>query len=378
MFRDRRIIPGLVSREGDRSMLVDGVRYRSIWQNDEGGVEVIDQRRLPFELVVREIATAAEAARAIREMIVRGAPLIGVTAAYGMYLAARDVVSRQDWRERLRDAAILLKSARPTAINPAWAVDRQLEAIAGCATLDEAVSRTSALATTMADEDAECCRMIGEHGLPLIQEIAARKGGEPVHILTHCNAGWLACVDHGTATSPIYLAHDRGIPIHVWVDETRPRNQGARLTAWELAGHGVPHTVIVDNAGGHLMQHGMVDIVIVGSDRTTATGDVCNKIGTYLKALAARDNDIPFYAALPSSTFDWRLRDGVRDIPIEERDADEVRCIDGVAVMSPESPVANYGFDVTPARLVTGLIPERGICEANEEDIARVVRGQGI
>jgi methylthioribose-1-phosphate isomerase len=360
-------------------MQINNRHYRSIWRgsNDPAIVEVIDQRRLPYELAVHQMRTVEDAATAISEMIVRGAPLIGVTAAYGIYLATLNSSGSHNWRVELHDAASLLKSSRPTAVNLAWGVDRQLEVIASCSTLEEAALQTRATADAMADEDAECCRMIGEHGVGLIEEIADRKGGEPVNILTHCNAGWLACVDYGTATAPIYLAHDRGIPVHVWVDETRPRNQGARLTAWELGEHGIPHTVIVDNAGGHLMQHGMVDIVLVGSDRTTATGDVCNKIGTYLKALAARDNGVPFYAALPSSTFDLTLRAGIVEIPIEERSPDEVRYVAGdrerVLIVPESSAVSNYGFDVTPARLVTGLITERGICEASEEGIQTIV-----
>jgi methylthioribose-1-phosphate isomerase len=284
----------------------------------------------------------------------------------------------QAFREALYTAAARLKATRPTAVNLAWAVDRQLAAITDAGDDIEAqIEAAQRTAQEIADEDAEFCRRIGEHGVHLIEAIAQRKGGEPVNVLTHCNAGWLAFVDYGTATAPIYAAHDRGIPIHVWVDETRPRNQGARLTAWELGQHGVPHTVIVDNAGGHLMQHGMVDLVIVGSDRTTYTGDVANKIGTYLKALAARDNGVPFYVALPSSTIDWEMRDGLAEIPIEERDPTEVRIMDGLSgeeireilIMPEGSGAANYAFDVTPARLVTGLITERGVCPASEEGI---------
>jgi methylthioribose-1-phosphate isomerase len=360
-------------------MQINNRHYRSIWRsvNDPAVVEVIDQRRLPFQFALHEMQSVEDVAAAITDMIVRGAPLIGVTAAYGMYLATLNTSGRNDWRSHLLEAASLLKSSRPTAVNLAWGVDRQLEVIASCSTPDEAARRTQTTADAMADEDAECCRMIGQHGVTLIEELAGRKPGEPVNILTHCNAGWLACVDYGTATAPIYLAHDRGIPVHVWVDETRPRNQGARLTAWELGEHGIPHTVIVDNAGGHLMQHGMVDIVLVGSDRTTATGDVCNKIGTYLKALAARDTGVPFYAALPSSTFDLTLRDGIGEIPIEERSPDEVRYVEGdgqrLLIVPKSSGVSNYGFDVTPARLVTGLITERGICEASEEGIQSIL-----
>ncbi len=268
-------------------------------------------------------------------------------------------------------------ATRPTAINLAWAVERQWNAIQSGGDTDAMIQIACRTAGQIADEDADFCRRIGEHGVSLIEAISQRKGGETVNLLTHCNAGWLAFVDYGSATAPIYAAHDRGIKLHVWVDETRPRNQGARLTAWELGQHGVPHTVIVDNAGGHLMQHGLVDLVIVGSDRTTYTGDVANKIGTYLKALAARDNDVPFYAALPSSTFDWTLDDGVHGIPIEERDPAEVSHMTGlrdgetldVQITPDGSPIRNYGFDVTPARLVTGLITERGICAANPQSI---------
>jgi methylthioribose-1-phosphate isomerase len=364
-------------------MLVHGNHVRTIWtpEGDPSVVRTIDQRLLPFTFATHDMRTLEDAVAAIRDMIVRGAPLIGVTAAYGLYLAARATPDDPSFGDHLTAAAARLKGARPTAVNLAWAVDRQLALALGEPSPEAA--RTALLhgAEAMADEDAERCRMIGEHGLPIIEAMARAKGGAPVNILTHCNAGWLACVDHGTATAPIYLAHEGGIPIDVWVDETRPRNQGARLTAWELGNHGVPHTVIADNTGGHLMQHGRVDMVIVGCDRATATGDICNKIGTYLKALAARDNGIPFYAALPSSTFDWSLNDGIAEIPIEERSEDELRYMEGVdekgehlrvTTMPESSRAANYGFDVTPARLVTGLITERGICEARREDIARL------
>jgi methylthioribose-1-phosphate isomerase len=363
-------------------MNVGGKPYRTIWlkEDDATIVQIIDQRLLPFEFVVEDLVTVDDAATAIQEMHVRGAGLIGATAGYGMYIAALSAPrgSTKMFVAAMEAAGEQLKATRPTAVNLEWAVHRQLDAMAaagdGIEAKVEAVAQT---ATDIADEDADFCRRIGEHGVTLIEEISRRKGDEPVNILTHCNAGWLAFVDYGSATAPIYVAHDRGIPIHVWVDETRPRNQGARLTAWELGEHGVPHTVIADNVGGHLMQHGMVDLVIVGTDRTTYTGDVGNKIGTYLKALAAKDNDVPFYVALPSSTFDWRIRDGVAEIPIEQRDATEVRFIRGAhegtvkAVrLTPEgSPAANYAFDVTPARLVTRLITERGICEASEDGV---------
>jgi len=350
---------------------VQGRHYRTIWPKpgDERVVELIDQRALPHQFVIEEVRTVAEMAAAIREMHVRGAGLIGAAAAYGMYLAT--------FESDLNAAAEKLKATRPTAVNLAWAVDRQLGAIAAAESPAEKQAAAFRTAQRIADEDAEYCRRIGEHGLELIQTLSAKKGGAPVNVLTHCNAGWLAFVDYGSATSPVYAAHDAGIPVHVWVDETRPRSQGSKLTAWELGEHGVPHTIIADNAGGHLMQRGKVDAVIVGTDRTTYTGDVANKIGTYLKALAAKDNDIPFYVALPSSSFDWSIRDGVTEIPIEERGSEEVSHADGlhagahveVRVAPENSPAANYGFDVTPRQLVTGLITERGICEANEQSI---------
>ncbi|MFH0862388.1 MAG: S-methyl-5-thioribose-1-phosphate isomerase [Candidatus Altiarchaeota archaeon] len=359
-------------------MNVDGRRMRSIWakKGDDSVIQAIDQRHLPHNLVIEDLRTSADVVAAIRDMHVRGAPLIGATAAYGMYLAALEA-PKDGFDGYVADAAGRLKAARPTAVNLQWAVGRQLTAMRGSGSADDKIAAAFAGANAMADEDAANCRLIGEHGLKLLEDISRRKKGGTVNILTHCNAGWLACVDYGTATAPMYAAYDRGIPIHVWVDETRPRNQGANLTAWELGRHGVPHTVIVDNAGGHLMQHGRVDMVIVGSDRTTYTGYVANKIGTYLKALAAKDNGIPFYVALPSSTFDWRMRDGLKEIPIEERDPDEVRyvrglCDDGikdVLITPKESRAANFAFDVTPPGLVSGLITERGVCAANEKGI---------
>lgn len=356
-------------------MNVQGQHYRTIWlkPGDDRVVELIDQRFLPHQFVIETITSVEQMATAIREMHVRGAGLIGAAASYGMYLATLESCD-----ESFADAADRLKATRPTAVNLAWAVDRQLNAIAKGTTAGEKIAHALATAREIADEDAEHCRLIGQHGLELIQEIARRKGGKPVNVLTHCNAGWLAFVDHGSATSPIYAAHDSGLPVHVWVDETRPRNQGSKLTAWELGEHGVPHTIVADNTGGHLMQRGEVDLVIVGTDRTTRAGDVANKIGTYLKALAANDNGVPFYVALPSSSFDWKMRDGLAEIPIEQRGSEEVKNAEGwaegrqVAVsLAPEaSAAANYGFDVTPRRLVSGLITERGICEANEESIA--------
>ena len=363
-------------------MNVRGVPYRTIWEKagDSGCLQIIDQRHLPHRFVIEDLTTVDAVATAIREMHVRGAGLIGATAGYGMYLAARE--SADD--AALERCAEKLKATRPTAVNLAWAVDRQLARLRTVSGTHARVSAALATARAIADEDADFCRRIGEHGLEIIRQLSAHKGGAPVNILTHCNAGWLAFVDHGSATAPIYAAHDSGIPVHVWVDETRPRNQGARLTAWELGEHGVPHTVIADNVGGHLMQHGLVDLVIVGTDRTTRTGDVANKIGTYLKALAARDNGISFYVALPSSSFDWQMRDGLKEIPIEERGAEEVSHIDGwtkhgiveVRITPEHSPVANYGFDVSPARLVSGLITERGICGADEASILELFPGQ--
>jgi methylthioribose-1-phosphate isomerase len=349
---------------------------RTIWPGDDGRtVVVIDQTRLPHVFETLDLTDLEDAAAAIETMVVRGAPLIGVTAAYGMALG----LAADPSDDGVAAASARLLRTRPTAVNLAWAVRRVEEAVTALAPAARAAA-AYALAGEIADEDAAMCSAIGDHGLPLVEAAWEAKGREGVvNVLTHCNAGWLATVEWGTATAPIYKAFDAGIPLHVWVDETRPRNQGASLTAWELGDKGVPHSVIVDNAGGHLMQHGMVDLCIVGSDRTTAAGDVGNKIGTYLKALAARDNGVPFYAALPSSTIDWTLRDGVAGIPIEERDPAEVTAISGMDAggrvvevrLTPEaSPARNYAFDVTPARLVTGIITERGVAEASEEGLA--------
>ena len=359
-------------------MNVSGRAFRTIWPSADGAaVEIIDQTQLPHVFATARLATLDDAAHAIRAMLVRGAPLIGATAAWGLWLGLRSNASDAG----LARAHATLLATRPTAVNLRWALDRVRAHVAPLAP----VARTAAahrLATEICDEDVALNRGLAAAGLPLIRAIASRKKpGERVNILTHCNAGWLCAVDVGTATAPIYAAHDSGLPIHVWVDETRPRNQGASLTAWELLNHGVPHTVIVDNAGGHLMQRGQVDLVIVGTDRTTATGDVCNKIGTYLKALAAHDNGVPFYAAVPSPSIDWTLRDGLREIPIEERSAREVthltgRLADGkvatIGVTPEGSPVANPAFDVTPARLVTGLITERGVAEASESGLRQL------
>lgn len=357
-------------------MKIDGRPYRTIWLAQDGWrVCVIDQTRLPFRFETVTLDSVEQAATAITTMIVRGAPLIGATAAYGMALAMREDPSDP----ALAAALTLLGATRPTAVNLHWALARMRDRLTGLKPRSRAQA-AYAEAALVCDEDVALCRSIGEHGLPLIRAIAARKpAGEAVNILTHCNAGWLAAVDWGTALAPVYLAHDAGIAVHVWVDETRPRNQGAALTAYELGAHGVPHTVIADNAGGHLMQHGQVDMAIVGTDRTTATGDVANKIGTYLKALAAHDNGVPFYVALPSPTIDWSLSDGLRQIPIEERSAREVTHMAGLTeagdvvpmrVVAPGSAAANPAFDVTPARLVTGLITERGVAAASREGLA--------
>jgi methylthioribose-1-phosphate isomerase len=356
-------------------MKIDGVPYRTIWPVDDGrAVEIIDQTRLPHEFVVVRLATLADAVHAVAAMLVRGAPLIGAAAGWGMALALAEDPSDAG----LEQAFAALCAARPTAVNLRWAAARVRGRVSPLPPAERAAA-ARVEAAAIADEDVAMCRAIGEHGAALIAEAAAQNPGRPVNVLTHCNAGWLATVDWGTALAPIYVAQEQGIPLHVWVDETRPRNQGASLTAWELGRAGVPHTVIADNTGGHLMQHGMVDLCIVGSDRTTASGDVCNKIGTYLKALAAQDNGVPFYVALPSSTIDWTLHDGVNEIPIEQRDADEVALMTGktaqgrietVRILPDGSPAANYAFDVTPARLVTALITERGVCAASPAGLA--------
>lgn len=360
-------------------MNIDGRAYRTIWidpASDE--LRIIDQTQLPHRFAILALASVSDVCRAIRDMHVRGAGLIGATAAYGMWIAARSApADPAAFAARLGEDAAALLATRPTASNLAWALRRQLAVLQGLHGA-EAIAAARREAEAIADEDAEFCRRIGLHGRELIAALAAKKRGQTVHVLTHCNAGWLAFVDYGSALAPVYAAHDAGIDIHVWVDETRPRNQGASLTAWELGRHGVPHDVIVDNAGGHLMQHGMVDMAITGADRVTRCGDAANKIGTYLKALAARDNNVPFYIALPSSTFDFALCDGVRDIPIEERDPAEVRCLTGetadgrletVRLCPASSPARNWSFDVTPARLITGLITERGLCAASEEGV---------
>lgn len=355
-------------------MKVNGRHYRSIWLNEDGWrVDIIDQTRLPHEFETVTLETLEDAARAIEIMQVRGAPLIGATAAYGVCLGLREDASDA----ALEAADARLRRTRPTAINLMWALDEMLATVRNLpreARLQAAYQR----AAMLCDADVETNAAIGRNGLKLIEKIASGKSGETINILTHCNAGWLATVDWGTALAPIYMAHDKGLPVHVWADETRPRNQGAALTAWELGSHGVAHTIVVDNAGGHLMQRGLVDMVITGTDRTAGNGDVCNKIGTYLKALAASDNDVPFYVALPHSTIDWTVADGVRDIPIEQRGADEVTHLTGraasgeivkVHVSAPGSGAGNPAFDVTPARLVNGLITERGVCNASTDGL---------
>jgi methylthioribose-1-phosphate isomerase len=362
--------------ETDRpgNMKISGTHFRTIWVTASGTVQVIDQSRLPFEFTTMDLETLADAVRAIKTMVVRGAPLIGATAAYGMALAARADPSDL----HLAEAARSLQATRPTAINLAWALTRMRNVLAEVpprARADMAFQEAAAIC----DADVEQCRSIGTHGLEIIRGLA-KTAGRKLNILTHCNAGWLACVDWGTALAPLYMAHDAGIPVHVWVDETRPRNQGAALTAFELGAHGVPHTVVADNLGGHLMQRGQVDMVIVGSDRTTAAGDMCNKVGTYLKALAAKDNGVPFYVALPVSSIDWSLQGGAA-IPIEERSPEEVTHITGrsasgrietVRLVPERSPALNLAFDVTPARLVTGLITERGVCSASRAGLQRL------
>ncbi len=352
-------------------MRVDGIPYRSVWVEPDDGwsVQLFDQTKLPWQLDILRLVDVGGVAHAIRTMQVRGAPLIGAVVAYGLALAVRADPSS----EAMERAAAMLAATRPTAVNLRWALERMLTRLRNTAVADRP-RIAYAEAAAIADDDAAQCEAIGRHGRALIEDAARSKPDAQVNVLTHCNAGWLATVDWGTALAPIYQAHDAGIDVHVWVDETRPRNQGAALTAWELGRHGVPHTIVADNAGGHLMQHGQVDLVIVGADRVTRAGDVANKVGTYLKALAAHDNGVPFWVALPSSTIDWRVSDGVAEIPIEERDEAEVTDIAGRAadgtivtlrVAAPGSAAANPAFDVTPSRLVTGLITERGRCDAD-------------
>jgi methylthioribose-1-phosphate isomerase len=361
-------------------MKIDGKHYRTIWlkQGDKRTVQIIDQRNLPFQLNIEDLKNLEDAARAIKDMHVRGAPLIGSTAAYGLYLALLHMPEEESVESYAQQAAEVLKHTRPTAVNLAYAVDLSLEAIKGISNKADAIRAALQAAHHVTEESVKHCRLIGEHGLEVLKAIQKKKGKKKtINVLTHCNAGWIACIDYGTATAPIYAAQRAGIDVHVWVDETRPRNQGARITAYELGQQGIPHTVIADNTGGHLMQHGMVDLVIVGADRVSLEGDVANKIGTYLKALAAKDNDVPFYVTIPSSSFDFKVRNGIKEIPIEERGPGEVQYMQGwyngkiykVRTTPFSSPAKNYGFDITPARLVTGLITERGICSADEASI---------
>ena len=351
-------------------MKVGEREYRSIWLDGDKAstVMVIDQRRLPFSFDLMELRSVDDVCRAISTMAVRGAPLIGAAAAWGIWLSFLEHCNEKNISVSVLSDAARLKATRPTAVNLAWAVDRMMKVFESQPSADAMQKEAAAIC----DAEAESSRRIGMNGLVLIEEISRRKNGSTVNILTHCNAGWLACVDYGTALAPVYLAHDSGISVHVWVDETRPRNQGSRLTAWELSNHGVPCTIITDNAGGHLMQNGMVDAVIVGCDRATANGDVANKIGTYLKALAAHDNGIPFYSAFPVSSFDMTI-EKPEQITVEERDEDEVRMVDGIYICQKDIPVSNYAFDITPARLITGIITDRGICRADKESIMKIL-----
>jgi methylthioribose-1-phosphate isomerase len=363
-------------------MKVKGRHFETIWIHpaNQEVVQIIDQRYLPFDFVIEDLVTMEDMFLAIRDMHLRGAPLIGAAGALGMYLALLHAPVNEEISGYIRGAALYLKSARPTAINLAWGVDRVAGAIVKCNSRQEMIQRALEVSLGIMGEERENCRKIGEFGLTLIEELSSRKQGMPVNILTHCNAGWLACIDYGTALAPIYFAHDKGIRVHVWVDETRPRNQGARLTAWELQQHGVPCTIITDNAGGYLMKQGKVDMVIVGSDRASSYGDIVNKVGTYLKALAAFDNKVPFYAALPSSTIDWELEEGAMSTPVEERDGNEIIYAEGwidgqpgrILMMPEGSPVVNYGFDITPSQLVTAIITERGITKASRIHILKL------
>lgn len=363
-------------------MKIDGKNWRSIWmdESDPGIIKVIDQEKLPFSFEIRELHSVEDIFNAIKEMTVRGASLIGVAGAFGMYLATLEITSHTNAVDHLNNAARYLISSRPTAVNLSWAVKKMLNKLTGIPSAQDLSITALDSAIEICETEVNNCRQIGRHGIKIIEKISKKKKGQTVNILTHCNAGWLACVDYGTATAPIYLAHEKGIPVHVWIDETRPKNQGAKLTSYELGNEGIPYTLITDNTGGHLMQKGLVDIVLSGSDRTTKTGDVANKIGTYLKALAARDNNIPFYVALPSSSIDFSISNGLDEILIEERDPAEVTNVTGYAegkIMSvricPEDTKAiNWGFDITPAHLVTALITEKGICKATEEEIRKL------
>ncbi|MCE5344782.1 MAG: S-methyl-5-thioribose-1-phosphate isomerase [Bacteroidales bacterium] len=363
-------------------MKINNQNYQSIWldESDPSVVKVIDQQKLPFFFETKELRSVDDIYCAINDMTVRGAPLIGAAGAFGIYLATLEINSLTNPRDHLANAARYLVSCRPTAVNLSWAVAYVMEKLSFDLPPEALSERARVAAIEICETEKEHCRQIGNHGLKLIEDIYQNNGEKPVNILTHCNAGWLGCIDYGTATAPIYFAHDKGIPVHVWVDETRPRNQGAKLTAWELGQYGIPYSLITDNSGGHLMQHNKVDIVIVGCDRATCTGDVANKIGTYLKALAAHDNNIPFYAALPSSSIDFSIADGLNEITVEVRNPDEVTSISGFSEgtiksvrICPEDTIAvNYGFDITPARLITGLITEKGVCRATEKDIKKM------
>ena len=363
-------------------MKIGNQEYQSIWldKSDPAVIKVIDQKKLPFSFETKELRSVDDVYSAIEDMTVRGAPLIGAAGAFGIYLSTLEATAQTNIREHVSNASRYLKSCRPTAVNLSWAVNYVVNKLRFDLPVELLSKRSLAAALEICELEKENCRQIGNHGLKLIEDLNEKKNGEPVNILTHCNAGWLACIDYGTVTAPVYFAHDKGIRVHVWVDETRPRNQGARLTAWELGQHGVPYTLITDNAGGHLMQQKMVDIVIVGSDRTTRSGNVANKTGTYLKALAAYDNNIPFYCAFPSTTIDFSISNGLNEIVIEKRDPEEVTKITGYADgkiqsvrICPEDTVAlNFGFDVTPARLITGLITEKGICGATEKEITEM------
>jgi len=360
-------------------MLVGDKNYQSIWldESDPSVVRVIDQQKLPFFFEIAELRSVDDIYNAIRNMTIRGAPLIGAAAAFGIYLATLEITNTTNIRLHLENAARYLTSCRPTAVNLSWAVNYVTDRLDPGLPPNLLSSAALESALSICEKEKNNCMAIGKSGLPILEAISAGKKGEPVNILTHCNAGWLACIDYGTATAPIYLAHNSGIPVHVWIDETRPRNQGAMLTAWELGQAGVPHTLIADNTGGHLMQHGMVDIVMVGCDRASAKGDVANKIGTYLKALAADDNKIPFYSALPSSSIDFGISNGLEEIPVEERDPEEITSVSGflrgkiesVRICPENTPALNFGFDVTPAKYITGLITEKGICKASRKDI---------
>ncbi len=360
-------------------MKIAGKHYRSIWWDEKypAVVKIIDQEKLPFSIEIAELHTVKDVYDSICSMKVRGAPVIGAAAAFGIWLATLALDKISSAGEKLAESARYLISSRPTAVNLAWAVHNMTDRLSGIKSLAELRETALQSALTIYYNEIENCLAIGRHGLAIIEEISRKKEGAPVNILTHCNAGWLACIDYGTATSPIYMARDRNIAVHVWVDETRPRNQGAKLTTFELSNENIPNTLIADNTGGHLMQHGMVDVVITGSDRTALSGDTANKIGTYLKALAAKDNDVPFYVALPSSSIDFEITDGIKEIPVEERDPAELTDIQGinngkiiyVRICPDYTKAVNFGFDITPARLISGFITERGICRASENGI---------